>query len=416
MSFLRLFVIILLFFGNTIRTKYERTGNEMSKTIKRILGGVFSLLFLGAGVPRAAAEQSGEPDCSAAKAAFLAETETGQALCEYNADLRLPIASVTKVMTLLIAAEELEKGTIGFETKAVCSDHAASMDGSVIWLSAGEEMSVGELIKAVVIASSNDACVMLAEAIEGSEEAFVERMNKTAERLGMSNTHFTNCVGFDDEEHYSTARDVAKMSSALRRYSFFDEFLLTRLDSVRTGTKTEVQLLNTNKLITRYEGITGLKTGTTDGAGCCLSATARRGGMGLTAVVLGCAADEARFDTAEALLDYGFSEFEVVSIHPDPAELLEIAVEGGVKPTVDTRFTETSTVVLPKGSADRIEYHYSRTTGVAAPVAQGQLLGFVTVTSGDTVIGTAKMIAAEEVEELSFGRSLRELVKKLFAF
>ncbi|MDE7233845.1 MAG: D-alanyl-D-alanine carboxypeptidase, partial [Ruminiclostridium sp.] len=209
---------------------------------------------------------------------------------------------------------------------------------------------------------------------------------------------------------------VAIMSAALRRYDFFDEFLLTRLDSVLTGQKTEVQLLNTNKLITRYDGITGLKTGTTDAAGCCLSATAKRGEMGLTAVVLGCSEDEARFDTAEALLDYGFSGFEIVAIHPDPAELLEVKVEGGVKGAVDTRFTETSTVILPKGSKSTIEYHYSRTTAVTAPVQQGQLLGFVTVTSGDTVIGTAKIIAAEEIEELDFGRSLRELVKNLFSF
>lgn len=384
--------------------------------MKKATALILSLFFLMAGARPAAAEESGGVDCSAAKAAFLAETETGQPLYEYNADLRLPIASVTKVMTLLITAEELEKGSLTFETEASCSDHAASMDGSVIWLTAGEKMSVGELVKAVVIASANDACVMLAETIEGSEEAFVERMNKTAARLGMSNTHFANCVGFDDEEHYSTARDVAVMSAALRRYDFFDEFLLTRLDSVRTGQKTEVQLLNTNKLISRYDGITGLKTGTTDGAGCCLSATAKRGEMGLTAVVLGCAEDEARFDTAEALLDYGFSGFELVAIHPDPAELLEVKVEGGVKGAVDTRFTETSTVVLPKGSKSTVEYHYSRTTAVTAPVEQGQLLGFVTVTSGDTVIGTAKIIAAEEIEELDFGRSLRELVKNLFSF
>lgn len=382
--------------------------------MKKIMALILS--FLMAGALPAAAEESGGVDCSAAKAAFLAETETGQPLYEYNADLRLPIASVTKIMTLLIAAEELDKGTISFDTAAPCSDHAASMDGSVIWLTAGEEMSVGELIKAVVIASANDACVMLAETIEGSEPAFVERMNKTAARLGMTNTHFENCVGFDEENHYSTARDVAKMSSALRQYDYFDEFLLTRLDSVRTGQKTEVQLVNTNKLITRYDGITGLKTGTTDAAGCCLSATAKRGELGLTAVVLGCAADEARFDTARALLDYGFSEFEIVSIHPDPAELLEIKVEGGTKPAVDTRFSETSTVVLPKGSGDLIEYHYSRTTAVTAPVEQGQLLGFVTVTSGETVIGTAKIIAAEEIERLDFGRSLRELIKNLFAF
>ncbi len=410
-------VIILHFFGNTIHRMKERTDHFMKVFLKKLCAALLAASVFPAAQAKAyAAAQSETPDCSHAKAAILTETGTGQTLFEYNADLRLPIASVTKVMTLLIAAEEIADGRLDFETAAVCSEHAASMDGSVIWLEAGEEMTVGDLIKSVVIASANDACVMLAERIEGSEEAFVSRMNRTAEGLGMDNTHFANCVGYDDENHYSTARDVAKMSAELRKYPYFDEFLLTRLDSVRTGTKTETQLLNTNKLITRYDGITGLKTGTTDGAGCCLSATAKRGEMNLAAVVLGCAEDEQRFDTAEALLDYGFSEFEVVSIRPDPSELLEVEVDGGVKKTVDTRFSGTSGIVLPKGSASMIEYHYSRSTAVSAPVEQGQLLGFVTVTCGDSVVGSAKIIAAEEVERLDFGRCVGELLKNLFSF
>lgn len=373
----------------------------------------FSLFCAGFSLPASA---ENEPDCSSAKAAVLTEVGTGQVLYEYNADLRLPIASVTKIMTLLIAAEEIAAGNLSFEEIAVCSEHAASMDGSVIWLRPGEEMAVGDLAKSVVMASSNDACVMLAEHIEGSEEDFVARMNETAKRLGMNGTNFENCVGFDSENHYSTARDVAVMSAELRKYGYFDEFLLTRLDSVRTGTKTETQLLNTNKLITRFNGITGLKTGTTDGAGCCLSATAKRGEMELAAVVLGCAEDEARFDTAESLLDYGFAEFEMFYIHPDPSELLEVAVEGGVKRTVDTRFSGTAAAVLPKGNGSLVEYHYSRSTSVAAPVEQGQLLGFVTVTCGDTVIGTSKIIAAEKVERLDFGRCVSELLESMFSF
>ncbi len=356
----------------------------------------------------------GPPPLSETRSAILMEKKTGQVLYEKNADERLPIASVTKIMVLLIAAEEIKSGRLSFSDTAVCSDYAGGMDGSVIWLTAGEEMTVSDLIKSIVIASANDACVMLAEHIAGSETAFVERMNKKAAELKMTNTNFVNCVGYDDPNHYSTARDVGKMAAELRKYTYYDEFLLTRLDSVRTGTKTETQLLNTNKLINSYSGITGLKTGTTDNAGYCLCATAERRGMELIGVILGCKSDENRFSEAESLLDYGFNDFETVTLRPDVSELLEVKVEGGTKKTVDTRFSGVTDVILPKGSASLIEYHYSRTDSVSAPVEKGQLLGFVTMTSGETVVGTAKIVAAEEVEKLDFRRCAEELIKRLF--
>ena len=361
-------------------------------------------------------EEPAEPDVKTAKAAILTELSTGQPIFELNADLRLPIASVTKIMTLIIAAEEIEAGRLSFDDTAVCSDYAGSMDGSVIWLEAGEEMSVGDLIKSVVIASANDACVMLAEHIEGSEPAFVQRMNKTAARLGLDNTSFANCVGYDNENHYSTARDISVMAAELRQYSYFDDFLLTRLDSVRTGTSKESQLLNTNKLITSYNGITGLKTGTTDKAGCCLCATAERNGMELAAVVLGCSDDDDRFSAAKSLLDYGFNGYEKATPHPDVSELLEIPVENGVKSGADTRFSGVSPIILPKGGASRLKYHYSRTEKVSAPVSKGQTMGFVTVTLDDEVIGTIKIIAAEDVERLSFEKCAGYMFEALFTF
>lgn len=357
-----------------------------------------------------------ETAVTTAKASILVEQETGQVLFEKNADERLAIASVTKIMTLLIAAEEISGGRLTLEETAVCSAYAGSMDGSVIWLTEGEEMEVGELIKSIVIASANDACVMLAEHIAGSEAEFVKRMNQKAEKLGMTNTSFVNCVGYDHENHYSSARDIAKMAAELRKYKVYDNFLLTRLDSVRTGTKAETQLLNTNKLITSYEGITGLKTGTTDNAGCCLCATAERGNMSLIAVVLGCENDESRFSEAEDLLDYGFDGFEKAVLRPDTAELKEVEVKGGVKKTVDTRFSGTSDTVLPKDSLSEIEFFYSRTEAVAAPVEKGELLGFVTMMSGDKIIGTAKIVAAEDVEELDFFKCFCEIFSSLFTF
>ena len=361
-----------------------------------------------------AAERTVPVDIRSAQAAVLVESSTGRALCGLDENRRLPIASVTKIMVLLIAAEQIRDGKLSFSDTAVCSEHANSMDGSVIWLETGEEMSVGDLVKSVVIASANDACVMLAEHIAGSEEAFVSEMNRRAADLGMKDTHFVNCVGFDDKEHYSSARDIAVMAAELRKYNYYDEFLLTRLDSVRTGTSRETQLLNTNKLITSYNGITGLKTGTTEGAGYCFCGTAKRGNMELTAVVLGCADDDDRFAAAKNLLDLGFDNYERVTPRPDVAELTEIPVEGGVKKGVDTRFSEIPEMILEKGGGDRLKYHYSRTEKISAPVGKGQILGYVTITVDGEPIGTAKIVAAETVERLTFAKCLEYLLKAFF--
>ncbi len=375
-----------------------------------------ALTALTLAFPCAAAEKTVTADIKSAKAAILVESSTGMALCGLNENTRLPIASVTKIMTLLIAAEEEGQGNLHLSDIAVCSEHANSMDGSVIWLETGEEMSVGDLAKSIVIASANDACVMLAEHIAGSEDSFVERMNAEAARLGMTNTHFANCVGYDDPQHYSTARDIAVMAAELRKYDIYDDFLLTRLDSVRTGTPRETQLLNTNKLITSYSGMTGLKTGTTDAAGCCFAATAKRGNMELTAVVLGCDSDTDRFSAARALLDLGFEGYERVTPRPDVSELLEVPVKNGIKSGADTRFAEMPELILPKGSGTRIKYSYSRASSIEAPVKKGQVLGFVMMTVDDEVIGSAKMIAAENVPLLDFGRCLEYILKAFFAF
>ena len=363
----------------------------------------------------AAADSAGSVDTVSAKACILTESSGGSELYGFNEDARLPIASLTKIMTLLIAAERIEERKLSFDDTAVCSAHANSMDGSVIWLETGEEMSVGDLVKSIVISSANDACVMLAEHIAGSEEDFVALMNSRAKELGLKNTHFVNCVGYDDKEHYSSARDISVMAARLRRYNYFDEFLMTRLDSVRTGTSRETQLLNTNKLITSYSGMTGLKTGTTDGAGCCFTATAKRGNMELVAVVLGCDSDADRFTASENLLDYGFDGFERVTPRPEVAELVEIPVEGGIKTGVDTRYSAIPEMILPKGSGSRIKYHYSRTAAVEAPVEKGQTLGYVTMTIGDEVIGNARIIAAENVPELDFGRCLMYVLRAFLA-
>ena len=243
-----------------------------------------------------------------AKSAILVERSTGRVLFEYEADKQMPPASITKIMTLLLVMEAIESGKLNFETEVTASEHACSMGGSQIWLEPGEVFTVHELLKAATIASANDACVALAEAVSGSEEAFVELMNQRAAELGMENTVFKNSTGLDAEGHVSTAKDIAKMSAALLSHEKIKEYSTVWMDSLRNG---ETELTNTNKLVRFYKGCTGLKTGSTDEAGCCLAASAERGGMELVSVTLGSPNTDERFAAGRKLLDYGFANFAV---------------------------------------------------------------------------------------------------------
>ena len=241
-----------------------------------------------------------------AKAAVLMEPHTGQVLYAQNPDEKLAPASITKVMSLLLIMEAIEQGKLTLKTKVSCSEHAASMGGSQIWLEVNEEMTVDELLRASVIASANDATVALAEAVAGSEDAFVRLMNEKAAALGMKNTTFVNACGLDADGHLTTARDVAIMSSALIKHSLIKKYSTVWMDALRDG---KSELVNTNKLVRYYSGATGLKTGTTSKAGCCVSATAERDGMELVAVIMGGENSNERFSGAKKLLDYGFANW-----------------------------------------------------------------------------------------------------------
>lgn len=349
-----------------------------------------------------------------AKSVVLIEAATGQVLYAQNPDERLAIASITKIMTLLLAAEEMKAGRLSFEDTVVASYHAFSMDGSVIWLNEGEKMSVYDICRSIVISSANDACVALAEHIAGSEEEFVKRMNKKAEELDMTDTNFVNCTGLDTENHFSTATDVAKMAAELRKYDYYDEFLLTRLTYVREGTGRETQLLNTNRLL-GYEGITGLKTGTTDNAGYCFTATAKRGEMELVAVVLGAETDEGRFETAESLLDYGFNGFELFSPEFDPEELHDITVKDGVSKTISIEAEKGLQCLIPRGKSGKVTYLYNIKQQVSAPIEAGDSVGKIIVLLEDDTLFVAKVTAREQSEELSFFKSFELVLKGFFS-
>ncbi len=359
------------------------------------------------------AEEQAAVDVGTAKAAIVVECSTGQVLYEQNSHQKLPMASVTKLMSLLIFAEEISAGRLNFEDTVTCTAHANSMDGSVIWLETGEQMSAGDMLKSVVIASANDACVALAEHISGTEEAFVKRMNKRAAELGMSDTNYVNCVGFDDKEHYTTAYDTALLCAEISKYGCYDEFYQTRLDYVREGER-QTQLLNTNKLMGHYDGLIGGKTGTTDLAGCCFAAWAKRGDMLTAAVELGCENGDERFDICEGLLDHAFARYEMFRPTVDSAELKPIIVENGVKKQVDVRVKKLTSAVIPKGGSKKAEYEYTLLESLDAPVQCGQTAGRMTVTLDGEEIFSGEIVTVSEVEELTVWKSILIILSRIF--
>ena len=372
---------------------------------------VFAMII---GISSAAcAEGTADNLCSTAEGAVVTEITTGQVLYEYNSHERLPMASVTKLMCLLIWAEEMEKGTFGMDTVITATARANAMDGSVIWLNVGEEMSAYDMIRSVVIASANDACVAVCEHIAGTEEMFVERMNKRAQELGMSDTHYDNCVGFDSDTHYTSAYDTALLSAAVSEYDCYNYFFNTRLDYVREGER-QTQLLNTNKLMQRYDGIIGGKTGTTDNAGCCLAVWAKRGNMKLCAVALGCKESEQRFTACENLLDYGFSGYELYRISVKDDVLQPLPVTEGLSKDVDVRIKRLSTIVIPKGSSKRIEYTHTVTESLSAPVQYGEKVGEMRASLDGEEIFYSDIVTTKEVGELNFFSSLCIIISSFF--
>ena len=309
----------------------------MKGILKRLGVCLVCLSMLAPGAMAAPAEPQGAPELEA-PSAVLMERETGAVLYAKGETERRPPASVTKVMTLLLAAEAVDSGALDLDEKVRASANAASMGGSQIWLEEGEELSVAELIKCVAVVSANDCAVALAERIAGSEAAFVERMNERAAELGLENTRFTNCTGlFDDTGHYSCALDIARMSCELLGHEWIREYTTIWMDSIRDGA---FELTNTNKLVRNYEGCTGLKTGYTSTAMYCLAASAEREGTEYVAVIMHAESVESRNRDAAALLDYGFAGWRLCRT-AEGVELPELAVELGTAERVGTAVSYT---------------------------------------------------------------------------
>ena len=350
-------------------------------------------------------------DSVSAPSAVLMEASTGKIVYEKNSHEQRPCASVTKVMTLLLVFEAIDRGKLSLEDTITASEHAASMGGSDIWLENGETMSADDMIKATVVASANDAAVALAEHLSGSEDAFVEQMNNRAKELGMNDTVFKNCNGLDEEGHVTSANDVAIMSRELTKHEKIFDYTSIWLDNLRDG---KTQIVNTNKLLKTYNGITGLKTGTTDDAGCCMSATATRGDVSLISVVLGCESGKQRFADAAALLDYGFANIAVKELKIPEEMPQSLDVVGGMEKTVDVQCDVDSNVVVDKSADVDIKTELDLPENLEAPVEENQVVGSLKFTvNGETKI--FDITARQQVEETSFGSIFNVVYNSLLA-
>lgn len=376
--------------------------------VKKLMAFFMCASLLFAGVPSVYAEENKATVELSCKSAVLMEAETGKIIYAFNENERLPEASITKIMTMLLVFEAVDSGKISMDDMVTCSEHAASMGGSQIWLEQGEQMSVGELIKAAMVGSANDASVALAEHVAGTHENFVVMMNDRAQQLGMNQTAYKNCTGLDADGHLTSALDIAIVSAELLRHEKVLDYSTIWMDSLRGG---ELQLANTNKLLRQYSGCIGLKTGTTSQAGCCVSACAQRDGMTLIAVVLGAPNSKERFGDAAKLLDLGFANWELVSLDSLRVSTGDIAVGNGMSRSVSTYLDMTGDVLVPKGRAADISTDVNVAQSVTAPVEYGQIVGTVTLKLDGEIIGEYNILADARVQEITFSSVFALFIK-----
>ena len=381
--------------------------------MKKMIGILLMVAMLLLTFPVSTAAQAVPVD---AKAALLMEAHTGRVLFADNEHEKLPPASVTKVMTMLLIYEALDNGRIEWDQVVTVSAHAAGMGGSQVYLEEGEQQTVRDLVKAIVIASANDAAVAMAEHVAGSESAFVQMMNDRAAALGMENTHFKNACGLDAPGHLTTAYDIALMSRQLitQHPAVFD-YTTQRLDKIIHKTargEEEFGLTNTNKLLRQYTGITGLKTGSTGEALYCFSATAERDGMALVAVVLGAPNPAARFGGAAKLFDYGFAQYAVLPQEATDTVLGQVTVYKGKQETADAVVQTQVAVLVPKGNNVEITSEVQLQPSVNAPLTAGTKLGEVVYTHNGEEVGRGNLIAAQTVEKAGPGDMMERLFQR----
>ena len=347
-----------------------------------------------------------------AKSAILMEPTTNTVLYEKNASEICAPASITKIMSLVLIMEAIDQKRLTTEEVVTASETASKMGGSQIWLKEGENMTVDDLLKATVIGSANDATVALAEQIAGSEEAFVNLMNKKAEELGMDNTTFKNCTGLDEDGHMTSCYDVAIMSCELLKHPLIKKYSTVWMDTLRDG---ESELVNTNKLVRFYEGTTGLKTGTTSKAGCCLSASAKRGDTELVAVIMGATNSNERFSGAKKLLDFGFANYCMSEIKSSAkTEDLKSNVKNGTEKVIYGKAENNVKLLLKKEDAQSVEQRLSMEDEIEAPIHKGDTIGTVDVYIGEELVGKIDIKATKQIDRIKYKTTLLWIIKGIF--
>jgi len=394
-----------------VSNKNDRTHSERANVNMKRKVTILMALVLIISIFTPSFDVKGEGMDVTAPSAVLMEYSSGQILFEKNSHEQRSCASITKVMTLILTFEAIEEGKLTLDEQLTASAHAESMGGSDIWLKEGEVMSVDDLLKATVIMSANDAAVVLAEKVSGSEDAFVQKMNEKAAQLGMLDTVFKNCNGLDEEGHVTSAHDVALMSRELMKYPKVFEYTGTWIDSLRNG---ETQLVNTNKLIRSYKGITGLKTGTTGQAKSCISATAERDNMSLIAVVLGAENTNDRFKDAAALLDYGFANWSITI--PELPFIDAVEITRGMADEISVEIADSAPPLLMQGvSEENIETEIVLLPELTAPIEIGQIVGKIEYSVNGEKIAEIDVKSTEKVEGITFSSSFFYLLRSFIS-
>ncbi len=375
--------------------------------MKKLFCTVLTLMMLIVPVHAAEPVPPDSVDISA-PSAILMEKVTGDVIYEKNSHERMPPASVTKVMTMLLIVEAIEHGELSLDDTVTASERASSFGGSCVYLEEGEKMSVDEMLKCIAVVSANDCAVAMAEHLCGSEQAFVKRMNERASELGLRDTNFKNCTGlFEDDEHYTSAYDIAVMSRELISHELIKDYTTIWMDSIRGG---EFGLSNTNKLVYYYDGCTGLKTGFTEKAMYCLSATAMRDGVEFIAVIMHADTIDARNNDAKALLNFGFANYRLLPLRA-PEVLPPVRVSLGTADSVQPVYDSAEAVLVAKNSVGDVSYEIDLPESVSAPIDQGQRLGTLRLVSGDKTVQEVPLVADAAVDRAGFGSILLELLK-----
>lgn len=371
----------------------------------------FALLFTGVRAPINIACATNDVDLTS-KSAILMEYDSGEVLFSKDENKHLPVASMVKLMTILISLEELEIGNVSLDTLITTTENASSMGGSQVFIDPYVDYSFEDLLKSVIVASANDASVALAEYFNGNEKAFVNRMNKRAKELGMADTHYANCTGLPAPEQYSSAKDTAVLLKEILKHEAYHNYSTIWMDKLVHPSGRETELTNTNRLIRYYQGCDGGKTGSTNEAGCCLGASAKRGDMRLISVIVGAENSKTRFNESATLLNYGFGNFESEKLVDNAVAISNLPVSKGKVENVDVYASESFSAVVKKGDKSGYETAIELDSFVKAPAKNGDKVGEIVVSRNGNVIKKIPIVVGEDVKHLSWFETAQKIVDK----